>query len=157
MTKSWKHWGSSARSVARVTMPLVEQEPHFRVMRWTRTIRGATFNRTDQCSTRRQRICRRSLRAAIALPVQQDGEGEIDDPAALVLAQGEQRAVEGGAQQTRDTFVEEIARLSNEVDGWYGRARRNSRASSIHGEVSPASNSSSSPASSTDGRFGLVA
>jgi hypothetical protein len=36
------------RSAARVMVPLVENDLHFRVIRRTRTIRASTLNRFDQ-------------------------------------------------------------------------------------------------------------
>ena len=57
-------------------MPKVEHEPHFLVMRLTRTIRGSTFNRHAHCFALRRRNSRWSLDAFIASIAEQNH----DDP-----------------------------------------------------------------------------
>jgi hypothetical protein len=59
-------------------MPVVEQEPHFFVMRCTRMILGSAFNRRDQYSTRRRRWERAFSSIRIVSAVEKDREDDID-------------------------------------------------------------------------------
>lgn len=76
----------SARSSAIVTIPSVEQDPHFRDIRCIRTMRGAALKRSDQKATRRRSWARRSLCFVIVIAIEQDREDRIDDASALILA-----------------------------------------------------------------------
>lgn len=98
MTKSWKPAGSSARSEAKVTIPDVEQEPHFRVIRCTRTSRGRTFNRCDHCSTRARINSRRCSVVFMGAVIQQDSHNTLHNPAPFRAVKTEQRAIQSRAQ-----------------------------------------------------------
>src|SRR5205807_1677562 len=80
-------------------MPVVEQEPHFRVIRCTRTIRASTFRRFDQYTTLSQSCARPLSRARIAgSAVEKNGEDRFDDAVSLLLVEAEQRAIKGCAE-----------------------------------------------------------
>lgn len=121
ITKSWNPESCSTRSAASVMVPEVEQEPHFRVMRCTRTRRGLTFSRSAQYSTRWRTTSRGLSRRRIGSIVEQDRKNDVDDAPTVFLSKIKEWPVEGRSQLAVFVGIDRRVRETGEQELRLGR------------------------------------